>query len=149
LEVRALRVGNDWIRTTDLASIDEDGFLYLHGRADSAINRGGFKVLPEEVAHVLRQHAKVADAAVVGVADARLGQVPVAAVELRNAAQPPTEQELDAFARGRLLSYAVPVRFLIVDALPRNASMKVNMPELHRLVSTLLEAPPDAQSILE
>jgi long-chain acyl-CoA synthetase len=133
LEARVLRVGDDWIRTTDLASIDEDGFLYLHGRADSAINRGGFKVLPEEVAHVLRQHAKVADAAVIGVADARLGQVPVAAVEPRAAAHPPTEQEIEAFARSRLLSYAVPVRFLIVDALPRNASMKVNLPELHRL----------------
>ena len=48
-------------------------------------------------------------------------------------ARPPTEQELEAFARSRLLSYAVPVRFLIVDALPRNASMKVNLPELHRL----------------
>jgi long-chain acyl-CoA synthetase len=133
LEVRALRVGDDWIRTTDLASIDEDGFLYLHGRADSAINRGGFKVLPEEIAHVLRQHAKVADAAVIGVADARLGQVPVAAVEARVAARPPSEQELEAFARSRLLSYAVPVRFLIVAALPRNASMKVDLPELHRL----------------
>jgi long-chain acyl-CoA synthetase len=150
LEVRALRVGDDWIRTTDLASIDEDGFLYLHGRADSAINRGGFKVLPEEVAHVLRQHAKVADAAVIGVADARLGQVPVAAVEPRVAAQPPTEPELEAFARSRLLSYAVPVRFLMVDALPRNASMKVNLRELHRLVRTLLEAPTaDPQSVLE
>jgi acyl-CoA synthetase (AMP-forming)/AMP-acid ligase II len=149
LEVRALRVGDDWIRTTDLASIDEDGFLYLHGRADSAINRGGFKVLPEEVAHVLRQHAKVADAAVIGVADTRLGQVPVAAVEARVAARPPTEQELEAFARSRLLSYAVPVRFLIVDALPRNASMKVNLPELHRLVRALLEAPADVQSIPE
>jgi long-chain acyl-CoA synthetase len=149
LEVRVLRVGDDWIRTTDLASIDEDGFLYLHGRADSAINRGGFKVLPEEVAHVLRQHAKVADAAVIGVADARLGHVPVAAVEARVVASPPLERELAAFARSRMLSYAVPVRFLIVDALPRNASMKVNLPELQRLVRTLLEAPADAQSIPE
>jgi long-chain acyl-CoA synthetase len=133
LEASVPRVGDDWIRTTDLASIDEDGFLYLHGRADSAINRGGFKVLPEEVAQVLRQHAKVADAAVFGVIDARLGQVPVAAVEPRMAAHLPTEPELEAFARSRLLSYAVPVRFLIVDALPRNASLKVNLPELHRL----------------
>jgi acyl-coenzyme A synthetase/AMP-(fatty) acid ligase len=150
LEVRALRVGDDWIRTTDLASMDEDGFLYLHGRADSAINRGGFKVLPDEVAHVLRQHEKVADAAVIGVADARLGQVPIAAVEPRVAARPPSEPELESFARSRLLSYAVPVRFLIVEALPRNASMKVNLPELQRLVRTLLEAPTtDPQSILE
>ena len=50
LEARVPRIGEHWIRTTDLAALDEEGFLYLHGRADDAINRGGFKVLPEEVA---------------------------------------------------------------------------------------------------
>jgi len=133
LEARAQRVGGDWIRTTDLAALDADGFLYLHGRADSAINRGGFKVLPEEVAHMLRRHAKVADAAVLGIADARLGQVPVAAVEARDSTDAPTEQELAAYARSKLIAYQVPVRFLVLDALPRNASMKVSLPELQRL----------------
>jgi acyl-CoA synthetase (AMP-forming)/AMP-acid ligase II len=133
LEARVQRVGGDWIRTTDLAALDADGFLYLHGRADSAINRGGFKVLPEEVAHVLRRHAKVADAAVLGIADARLGQVPVAAVEARDSTDAPTEQELAAYARSKLIAYQVPVRFLVLDALPRNASMKVSLPELQRL----------------
>lgn len=133
VEARVQRVGNTWIRTTDIGYIDSDGFLYLCGRADNAINRGGFKILPDEVARVLRQHPKVADAAVIGIADARLGQVPVAALEIRANAQAPTERELEAFARARLLAYQIPVRFLIVNALPRNPSMKVSVPQLARL----------------
>jgi long-chain acyl-CoA synthetase len=133
LEAQLERVGEEWIRTTDLASIDADGFLYLHGRADGAINRGGFKVLPEEVARVLRRHDKVADAAVIGLSDLRLGAIPVAAVESREPDNPPTEAELEAFARVSLLAYQVPARFLIMAALPRNASMKVNLPQLRML----------------
>jgi long-chain acyl-CoA synthetase len=138
LEARVQRVSAEWIRTTDLASLDADGFLYLHGRADSAINRGGFKVLPDEVAHVLRRHAKVADAAVIGLADARLGQVPVAAVEPREVADAPTEAELEAYARNKLIAYQVPVRFFVLDALPRNASMKVSLPELRELIEAIV-----------
>jgi acyl-CoA synthetase (AMP-forming)/AMP-acid ligase II len=134
LEACVQRVSGEWIRTTDLAAVDDDGFLYLHGRADSAINRGGFKVLPEEVARVLRQHAKVADAAVIGIADSRLGQVPVAAVEPREGTDTPTEEELEAYARSKLTAYQVPVRFLVLDALPRNASMKVSLPALRKLL---------------
>jgi acyl-CoA synthetase (AMP-forming)/AMP-acid ligase II len=134
LEARVRRVSDEWIRTTDLASLDDDGFLYLHGRVDGAINRGGFKVLPDEVAHVLRQHQKVGDAAVIGIADTRLGQVPVAAVEARTGAPAPTEQELDVYARSKLVAYQVPVRFFVLDTLPRNASMKVSLPELRKLI---------------
>ncbi len=133
VEARVQRVSNAWIRTTDLGYIDGDGFLYLCGRADHAINRGGFKILPDEVARVLRQHPKVADAAVIGIADARLGQVPVAALEIRANEEAPAESELAAFARARLAAYQIPVRFLIVDALPRNPSMKVSVPQLTRL----------------
>lgn len=82
LEAKAKRIGPQWVRTNDFASIDADGFLFLHGRADGAINRGGFKIVPEVVAQALRSHPDVADAAVVGIPDARLGEAPVAAVEL-------------------------------------------------------------------
>jgi acyl-CoA synthetase (AMP-forming)/AMP-acid ligase II len=57
LAVRAPLVSGDpWTLTTDLASLDADGYLFIHGRADAAINRGGFKVLPEPVAAVFREH---------------------------------------------------------------------------------------------
>jgi acyl-coenzyme A synthetase/AMP-(fatty) acid ligase len=133
LEAKVARIGPDWIRTNDLASLDADGFLFIHGRADDAINRGGFKIVPASVAEALRAHPAVADAAVVGLPDARLGEVPVAAVELRRGAPAPSEAELESFLRDRLVAYQIPTRFAVVDALPRNASMKVSAPEVRRL----------------
>lgn len=129
LEVRAERMGPDWIRTTDLASLDADGFLFLHGRADGAINRGGFKVLPETIAAALCEHPAVADAAALGIADARLGEVPVAAVELVAGAKTGTE-ELHGFLADRLVAWQQPVDIRILDALPRNQSLKVALGDL-------------------
>lgn len=84
LEVKAVQLGgNEWTRTTDLARIDRDGFLWILGRADQAIIRGGFKVLPENVQAALERHPDVGGAVVIGRPDRRLGAVPVAAVELR------------------------------------------------------------------
>ena len=132
LEAKAERIGPDWARSTDLASLDADGFLWLHGRADGAINRGGFKVVPDVVAGMLREHPAVADAAVVGRADARLGEVPVAAAELVRGERIDGEA-LRAWLKDRLLAYQAPVEIRIVDALPRNASMKVSLPEVKAL----------------
>ena len=140
LEARVPRIGPDWLRTTDLARIDSDGFLFLEGRADSAINRGGFKIIPDAVADVLRQHPDVADAAVVGIGDERLGEVPVAAIELRRGASPDAVNGLEKFARERLLSYQVPVAWRIVPALPRNASLKVSIPDVRELFRSGLAA---------
>jgi acyl-coenzyme A synthetase/AMP-(fatty) acid ligase len=133
LSARVDRLGPDWIRTTDLASLDEEGFLFLHGRADGAINRGGFKIPPAVVEDVLRQHPAVADAAVVAIPDPRLGEVPAAAVELVAGAPATNAEALLAFARDRLLAYQVPAELRIVPALPRNASMKVSAPEVRAL----------------
>jgi acyl-CoA synthetase (AMP-forming)/AMP-acid ligase II len=82
------------------------------------------KVLPEEVAEVLRTHPKVGDAALIGLADARLGMVPAAAIEPRLAGEAPSPEELDAFLRERLPGYKIPVRFAIVPEIPRTQSMK-------------------------
>ncbi|MBV1918177.1 MAG: fatty acid--CoA ligase family protein [Sphingomonadaceae bacterium] len=133
LHARVDRVGPDWIETTDLAHVDEDGFVYIDGRADNAIDRGGYSVPPDYVADALRRHPAVRDASVVGLPDARLGQVPVAAVELVNGAPSPTEDELIAFAGEHLLSYQVPARIIRVDELPRNASLKVMVPQVLEL----------------
>jgi long-chain acyl-CoA synthetase len=132
LEAKVRRMGPDWIRTNDLASLDADGFLFLHGRADGAINRGGFKIVPDTVAAALKSHPAVADAAVVGKADDRLGEVPVAAVELSpgGAVEP---EALKQWARDRLIAYQVPVEIKIVDRLPRNASFKISAPDVKAL----------------
>jgi len=135
LEAKVDRIGASWIRTTDLASLDEDGFLFIHGRADGAINRGGFKILPDAVANVVRQHPAVADAAVIGCADHRLGEAPVAAVELR-VGQNVSPIAIRSWCRDRMLAYQVPARIVILDALPRNLSGKVALTALKEILSS-------------
>jgi acyl-coenzyme A synthetase/AMP-(fatty) acid ligase len=122
-----------WVTTSDLAHIDGDGYLYIDGRTDDVIVRGGFKIAPETVVRALRTHDAVADAAVAGLADARLGQIPVAAVELRSA-MTATGDELRAHCRASLTPYEVPAQVFVVDELPRGAALKVDR---RRLVATL------------
>lgn len=141
LEVIAPRIGPDWIRTTDLAALDEDGFLYHRGRADGAIVRGGFKIIPELVAEALQTHPAVAAAAVVGLPDARLGQIPVAAVQLKAGAIPPSVAELEAHARRHVYTTHVPAQFRIVSALPRTPSFKV---DTAGVLALFTGSPPDA-----
>jgi acyl-CoA synthetase (AMP-forming)/AMP-acid ligase II len=114
-----------WVTTTDLVSLDADGFLYIRGRADDAIVRGGFKVLPDDVARVLRQHPLVGDVAVVGIDDHRLGQIPIAVIETRPGQPAPPVAELEQLARDNLTPYQVPAAFKFIDALPRTPSLKV------------------------
>jgi long-chain acyl-CoA synthetase len=133
LEARVPMMSDDWIRTTDLVTIDEDGFVFHLGRNDGAISRGGFKLMPETIANTLRSHPAVSDAVVVGIPDARLGEVPVAAVEPQAGVTPPTPAELEAHIRASLPSTYVPTRFLIVEALPRTPSMKVSLAEVKKL----------------
>jgi acyl-CoA synthetase (AMP-forming)/AMP-acid ligase II len=128
LEVKPAQLGPDvdWVRTTDLARIDPDGFLYILGRADHAIIRGGFKVLPEHVREVLERHPSVRGAVVVGVPDARLGAVPVALVELRPDAHDDVADIL-AMASTSLARYELPTRIEVVRELPRTPSGKVDL----------------------
>jgi acyl-CoA synthetase (AMP-forming)/AMP-acid ligase II len=133
LEAKVDRVGPDWIGTTDLAYVDDDGFVFITGRSDNAINRGGYKVAPETVADALRRHPAVLDAGVVGLPDDRLGEGPVAAVELRAGLSAPSPDELRDFARRHLLAYQVPARIVVTDALPRNASLKIVGPAVRDL----------------
>jgi acyl-CoA synthetase (AMP-forming)/AMP-acid ligase II len=127
LEVRADQIDpTQWIRTTDLARLDDDGFLWIVGRADQTILRGGFKVQPETVRVALLRHPAVVDAVVFGVDDERLGQVPVAVVQTA-ADSPVTDAELVEYARGLLAPYEVPVTVAVVDALLRTPSQKVDL----------------------
>lgn len=140
LELRSPRVADGaWVRTNDLARLDEDRFLWILGRADDVIIRGGFKVDPAEVVEVLTSHDAVADAAVVGLADDRLGKVPVAAVVLKDGPAP-DEDAIRAWCRARLAAYKVPVRIVAVPALPRNSSLKIARPELLAVLADRLAA---------
>lgn len=127
-----------WVRTSDLASLDDDHFLWIQGRADDAIIRGGFKVQPDVVKRVLEQHSGVREAAVAGLPEQRLGAVPVAAVERMPGADPSVE-ELFLLCRKQLTPYEVPVHIVVVDALPRTPSMKVPRVELLELVQAAID----------
>lgn len=136
LQVASPQVGDSadhWVTTSDLAHLDDDGYLYIDGRSDDVIVRGGFKIAPETVVRALRSHDAVADAAVAGLSDARLGQIPVAAVELRSA-MTATGAELRAHCRASLTPYEVPAQVFVVDELPRGAALKIDR---RRLVATL------------
>ena len=138
LELRTQQVqgGPDgWVRTSDLARIDADGFLFIIGRADDAIVRGGFKVQPDVVKKALERHPSVREAAVAPLPDNRLGNVPVAGVEVRPGAPRPTEAELIALCREQLTPYEAPVHVIVVDELPRTPSSKVSRVDLLELVT--------------
>jgi long-chain acyl-CoA synthetase len=137
LHARVDALGPDWIGTNDLVIVDADGFMFHKGRHDGAIVRGGFKILPEAVRAALREHPSVLDASCVGRDDKRLGQVPVAAVELASGATPPGEAELLAFVADRLAKQAIPTRIVVVDALPRTATLKVEL----RAVAAMFDSP--------
>ncbi|MET0378118.1 MAG: class I adenylate-forming enzyme family protein [Spongiibacteraceae bacterium] len=135
LEVRSPQVGDgNWIRTTDLVEIDNDGFVFIRGRADDAIIRGGFKVLPPDVEEALKKHPAVADVCVVGIPDERLGAVPVAAVQAReDMLDQVSEAELLAHVRKLMVAYMVPVAIKILPELPRTPAMKISKHEVKKL----------------
>ncbi|WP_254206690.1 class I adenylate-forming enzyme family protein [Nocardia alni] len=116
----------EWIRTTDLARIDADGFLWIMGRADQAIIRGGFKIMPDDVRGALESHPAVLGAAVVSRPDGRLGETPVAMVELRSghSAEP---GDLIEHLRHRLAPYEIPTDIALVTAIPRTPSGKADL----------------------
>jgi acyl-coenzyme A synthetase/AMP-(fatty) acid ligase len=128
LEVKPGQLGPSakWMRTTDMARIDADGFLWIVGRADQAIIRGGFKVMPDDVRTALESHPAVAGAAVVGMHDERLGETPVAMVELREAGLVDATALAD-YLRTRLARYEIPADIAIVAELPRTPSGKPDL----------------------
>ena len=116
------RIGADgFIDTGDLARIDDEGFVWIEGRAGDLINRGGNKVFPESVEEVLRLSPAVHDVAVVGRSDARLGEVPVAFL----VGESVPDTELDALCREHLVAYKVPVAYVWIAELPRSEIGKV------------------------
>lgn len=133
LEVISPRIGPDWIRTSDIAVIDEDGFLFHRGRADGAIMRGGFKLLPETIERALMLHPAISAVAVVGLSDARLGQVPAAAIQFKPGVVSPGIAELEAHLRDQVYATHIPVIWRFVQELPRTPSLKVDRPALRRL----------------
>jgi acyl-coenzyme A synthetase/AMP-(fatty) acid ligase len=133
LEVVSPRIGPEWIRTSDLAMIDEDGFLYHRGRNDGAIMRGGFKVLPETIERALLLHPDISAVGVVGVKDRRLGEVPGAVIQIKPGRDQPSPEQIEAYLREHVMATHIPVHWRFVDELPKTLSFKVHRPALQDL----------------
>ena len=114
-----------WVRTGDLARLDDEGFCYIVDRAKDMIIRGGENIYSSEVENVLYDHPAVMDAALIGIDHKMLGEEPAAIVQLVPG-QTVTEAELQQWVRERLANFKVPVKILFsTDSLPRNANGKI------------------------
>jgi acyl-CoA synthetase (AMP-forming)/AMP-acid ligase II len=116
--------GEGWLRTGDVGVMDDRGYLLITDRMKDMFIVGGFNAYPAEIERVLLAHEAVAQAAVVGAPDERLGEVGVAFVVLRPGAQISGE-ELVAWSHDRMANYKVPRRVVVLEALPVNATGKV------------------------
>ncbi|MGV1009010.1 MAG: acyl-CoA synthetase [Dermatophilaceae bacterium] len=122
-----------WLRTGDLARVEEGGYLYIVDRLKDMIISGGENIYPAEIEAQIYTHPAVADCAVIGVADDRWGEVGRAVVVLRPG-HTATEAEILEHLQGRLARYKIPKSVVLTDALPHNASgklLKVHIRELH------------------
>ena len=118
-----------WLRTGDLARRRPLGLIEFAGRKKDVVKHGGYSVFPAEVEEVLSQHPAVAEVAVLGLADDRKGEIPVAVVRLHPGTTAGGE-ELRTWAAARLADYKVPVRFAFEDNLPRTGNEKIQKSEL-------------------
>jgi len=123
------KIKNDWYYTGDLGRFDEDGYIYILGRADDMIISGGMNVYPSELENVLIAHEKVAEAAVVGIPDAERGQALKAAI-VPKVGEEISKRELMRFCRERLASFKLPKVIEFRDSLPRSRTGKVAKREL-------------------
>jgi acyl-CoA synthetase (AMP-forming)/AMP-acid ligase II len=132
-EATAAAVTEDgWLRTGDLARRGPMGTVVFVGRQKEVIKHGGYSVYAQEVQQALEAHPGVLEAAVLGVSDARVGEIPVAAVRLADGADL-VELGLEAWLGARLADYKVPKRFVVVEELPRTGTDKVQKQQLRDL----------------
>lgn len=134
-EETAQTLRGGWLHTGDVGRFDEDGFLYLLDRQNDVIISGGFNVYPREVEDVLLAHPHVREAAVIGVADDRWGEVVKAVVSVR---EPVEEREILEWSRARLAGYKRPRAVTFRDSLPKSSAGKI----LRRTVRDELAAAP-------
>jgi acyl-CoA synthetase (AMP-forming)/AMP-acid ligase II len=120
----AVRTPDGWLRSGDLVRRGPFGLVAFVGRAKDVIKSGGYSVYAVEIERAFEEHPDVVEAAAVGLADERLGEVPAVAVRVRDGATV-TEEELLAWGRERLSGYKAPRAARIIDELPRTGTSKV------------------------
>jgi long-chain acyl-CoA synthetase len=130
-EETAAALKDGWLHTGDVARIDEHGYVYLLDRMKDMVITGGENVYSSEVEAVLHRHPGVAEAAVIGVPDARLGETVMAVIVPKPGATL-TEEQIAQHCRESLGGYKIPRRIAFVEALPKSAMGKVLKTELRK-----------------
>ena len=130
-QATAEAIVDGWLHTGDLATVDEDGFIYIKDRKKDMIISGGENIYPVEVEQVLYKHERVLEAAVIGVPDDKWGESVLATIVVQPG-QVMTADEVVEHCKKNLASYKKPKRVEFVDALPRNPSGKVLKTELRK-----------------
>jgi len=123
-DATAEAIPDGWFRTGDLARVDEDGYYFIVDRKKEMIIRGGYNVYPREIEEVLHEHPAVAEAAVIGIPHAELGEEVGAAVALKPGAEA-TPEELRAFTKERVAAYKYPRHVWLVAELPKGPTGKI------------------------
>ncbi|MFT7598957.1 MAG: acyl-CoA synthetase (AMP-forming)/AMP-acid ligase II [Acidimicrobiales bacterium] len=132
-EATAATIDTDgWLHTGDRGSLDEHGYVRILGRIKDMLIVGGFNVYPAEVENMIREHPDVDDVALIGVPDARMGEVGCAFVV---AGQPIELTEFVAWCREKMANFKVPRHLELVDALPLTGSNKVSKVELREIAA--------------
>ena len=128
-ELNQVAFVDGWFRTGDIGSLDENGFLTLHGREKELINRGGEKIAPTEIDNALMRHPDVMDAAAYAVHHPRLGEDVAAAVVLRPGSTV-SKDDLRKFLSTQLAWFKVPRRIVFQDKLPKGSTGKLQRRKL-------------------
>jgi len=122
-----------WFPTRDAGWLDEEGYLFLAGRADDVIVRGGENISPGEIEDVLLSHPAIADAAAVAVPSAEWGEAVGVAIVARDGHSAPTENDLRDLIKARLRSSRVPERFVVLESLPYSEMGKLLRRDVRKL----------------
>ena len=138
-EATAEAIRDGWLYTGDLGYFDDEGYIFLSGRAKDFIKRGGEMISPEEVEQVLCSHPAIDEAAIIGVPDAAWGER-VRAVVVLKGGQAASEEDVIEHCRQRLASFKKPESVVFADALPRNPLGKVLKRELREEYGYPVEA---------
>ncbi len=131
-----------WLHTGDMGYTDTEGYIFLSGRGDDMIIRGGENISPEEVENLLYAHPGVDDACVIGVPDPHWGHIPRAVVVLKPGARA-TETDIIDFCKDRISGFKRPRSVVFVDALPRTATGKVQRKVLREKYGYHIEPRPE------
>jgi fatty-acyl-CoA synthase len=124
-EANAKAFRDGWFRTGDLGHVDEEGFVYITGRASDMYISGGSNIYPREVEEKILTHPDIAEVAVVGVPDPFWGEVGIAVCVARESAGAVTEADMAAYLAPKVSRYKMPKRFFFWDALPKSGYGKV------------------------